>query len=57
MRYGCEQAPKKPLQFVFVGASLLAKGGGQRALPQAKIRLQASSYKTKGKKPGLVFFF
>ena len=27
--------------FVFVGASLLAKGGGKRASPQAKIRLQA----------------
>jgi hypothetical protein len=32
---------------VFVGASLLAKGGAQRDLPQAKIRLQASSYKGK----------
>jgi len=29
------------LVFVFVGASLLAKGGGQRASPQANIRWQA----------------
>jgi hypothetical protein len=32
---------------VFVEACLLAKGGAQRDLPQAKIRLQASSYKGK----------
>jgi len=30
---------------VFVGASLLANGGAERDLPQAKIRLQGSSYK------------
>jgi hypothetical protein len=33
--------------FVFVGASLLAKGGGERASPQSNIRWQASSYKYK----------
>jgi len=32
---------------VFVGASPLANGGGKRASPQAKIRLQASSQKKK----------
>jgi len=31
----------KATGLVFVGASLLAKGGGKRASPQAKIRLQA----------------
>jgi hypothetical protein len=30
-------------------SSLLANGGGQRASPQAKIRLQASSYKGKAR--------
>jgi hypothetical protein len=55
-RFACRQAPtgEKPrLVFVFVGASLLANGGGERASPQAKIRLHASSYK--GKRQVFVF--
>ena len=53
------QHPAQALAFlicvllVFVGASLLANGGGQPVLPQAKIRWQASSYK--GKNQVLVF--
>jgi hypothetical protein len=35
--------------FVFVGAGLPANGGSKGALPQAKIRLQASSYKGKSR--------
>ena len=48
-RFACRQAPtrEKP-GLVFVGASLLANGGGQRSFPQAKIRLPASSYKGRG---------
>jgi hypothetical protein len=38
---------------VFVGASLLANGGGQQVLPRSKIRWQASSYK--GKSRVLIF--
>jgi hypothetical protein len=53
MRFGCEQAPQGSRSCFFVGASLLANGGGQRVLPQAKIRWQASSYK--GKNLVLVF--
>jgi hypothetical protein len=33
------------LQLVYVGASLLAMGGGQGVFPHSKIRWQASSYK------------
>jgi hypothetical protein len=53
------QHPAQALAFliyvllVFVGASLLANGGGQRVLPRSKIRWQASSYK--GKNQVLVF--
>jgi hypothetical protein len=38
---------KKP-GLVFVGASLLANGGGQRASPEAKIRRQASAHRGRG---------
>ena len=53
MSKGGGDRAQPPNVLVFVGASLLANGGGQRALLQAKIRLQASSYK--GKRQVFVF--